>query len=150
MSMTRGTAFRLSAPGALLVALSGCYNNAVLNARVAPLRGVASPPICAQAVCTEQWQRAQLWIANHSKWKIQTSTDVVIQTFNPVGMEASYGFAVSREPLGEGRYRITMKMACGNALGCNPSADDVTAAFYHYVASGTDILVGAGNLSGIR
>lgn len=98
--------------------------------------------------CSEQWQRAQLWLAKHSKWKIQTATDAIIQTFNPTGYDPSYGFSVTKEPLGGGRYRITMELACGNPFGCSPKSEDVRAAFYYYVQTGNDLLAGIGNLGG--
>ena len=116
---------------------------------LAPAR-LSVAPMCEGADCTDMWQRAQLWVANHSKWKIQTATDVLIETFNPIGYQPSYGFSVTREPLGNGRYRISMALHCGNPLGCDPKATDVLAAFNYYVASGRDVLAGIGNLSGIR
>jgi hypothetical protein len=104
--------------------------------------------VCDDANCDECWERAQLWIVKHSKWKIQTATNVLIQTYNPTGSDPSYGFTVTKEPAGNGRYRITIEMSCGNMFGCSPKAEDVERAFYHYVIHGEDLLVGVRGLGG--
>ena len=139
----------LAAAAALLAIAAGCYNNAALTNALAPAR-TAPIPTCEASSCAEMWQRAQLWVVNHSKWKIQTATDVVIETFNPVGYDASYGFTITKEPQGSGKYDIMMKASCGNAFGCNPKMNDVWNAFNYYVGTGRDVLSGVGNLSGIR
>ena len=93
---------------------------------------------CSGDDCSLCWDRAQLWLVGHSKWKIQTATNAVIQTFSPAGSEPSYGFTVTKEPDGTGAHRIRLSMSCGNMLGCSPKPVDVARAFYHYVETGED------------
>jgi len=82
-------------------------------------------------------------------WKIQSATDVVLQTYAPINHEVSYGFAVTREPSVDG-YRIGMTLQCGNLLGCDLQPADVRRAFYHYVVSGQDVLGNLGYVGSIR
>jgi hypothetical protein len=142
---------RAAALVAIAIVVAGCYRNAALEQAIAPLRYTSGgQPLCDQSSCTEQWQRAQVWISNHSKYKIRTATDVLIDTFNPTGYDPSYGFTVTREPVGDGQYAIAMRAVCGNFLGCKPRIEDVGTAFYSYVRTGQDALLGVRNLSGIR
>lgn len=140
--------------GALVISVpllaAGC--NAVSNrlqARLAPAANIGDSVVCSNG-CKEEWERAQLWIAKHSLWKIQISTDVLIQTYNPASDLPSYGFSITKEPTGSGNYVIRMSMACGNMFGCDPKPIDVKNAFYYYVKTGTDLLDGQGNLGAIR
>lgn len=104
----------------------------------------AGPVICDTG-CAESWQRAQFWINKHSKMKIQTATDVLVQTFNPSSGAIQYGFTASREPLGGGKYRITLEAVCADLMKmCNPRTEDVVAAFNYYVATGRDVLAESG------
>jgi hypothetical protein len=131
-------------------ALAGCEATISkrLQAPLAAASAVDSPVTCQP--CTTEWQRAQLWLTAHSKWKVQTATDVVLSTYSPVDADVSYGFTVTKEPLASDRYRITVRMQCGNPLGCDPLAPDVRRSFYHYVRTGDDLLIGAGYLGSIR
>jgi hypothetical protein len=131
-----------------VAALIGCTS---MSERLQPAlaRSQHSTPVtCAD--CTVQWQRSQLWLTAHSKWKLQMATDVVLQTFNPVNDSPSWGFTVTREPESAGGYRIVLAGVCGNIFGCDPSIADVDRAFYHYVATGEDILAGAPVFGAIR
>jgi len=91
-----------------------------------------------------------LWIVKHSKWKIQTATDVLIETYNPTGDDPSYGFTATKEPIGSGQYTIKLGLDCGNMLGCDPRQADIVAAFNYYVASGTDVLASMSHGSAVN
>lgn len=99
--------------------------------------------------CKTEWERAQLWLVKHSAWKIQSATDVLLQTYSPVNSEPSYGFIITKEPIAGGRYNINMSLHCGNLFGCSPRPVSVLKAFAYYVTTGTDVLAGH-QLSGIR
>lgn len=120
-----------------------------LQPTLEPAANIGTSVTC-QDGCKAEWERAQLWIANHSKWKMQISTDVLIQTYNPVNHDVSYGFAVTKEPIGNGRYLIRLALACGNLYGCDPKPIDVSKAFYYYVKNGRDLLQGQGYMGAIR
>jgi hypothetical protein len=131
-------------------ALAGCATtNPGLVSALAPAADIGASVQCASG-CKEEWERAQLWLAKHSRWKIQLATDVLLQTFNPSQSEPSYGFSATKEPSGGGAYIIRMEMVCGNMFGCNPKPVEVRNAFYYYVKHGTDLLSGQANLIGIR
>lgn len=100
-------------------------------------------PVTCDTNCTTAWQRSQLWLVKHSRWKIQTATDVLLQTYNPPDQDTSYGFTVTREPVGDGRFTIRMALQCANFIRCDPARSDVLAAFNHYVATGEDVLATA-------
>lgn len=99
---------------------------------------------CDSTDCTVQWQRAQVWLSRHSAWKIQTATDVMLETFNATHNDATYSFRVTREPLSGGRYDIRMEPVCqGHAITkCSPKAEDVKKAFFYYIDTGKDVLDG--------
>lgn len=101
-------------------------------------------PVECDSGCVIEWQRAQLWIDRHSKMKIQTATDVIVQTFNPSSSGGpAYGFTAQKTPLGSLRYRITVEPQCVKALiGCTETPEDLAAAFYYFVATGADVLQG--------
>ncbi len=128
----------------------GCASTSPrLAAALAPAAGIGNNVSCQEG-CREEWERAQLWIAKHSMWKIQTATDVLIQTFSPMRQETSYGFSIMKEPAGSGNYTIIMDLQCGNALGCSPKPIDVRNAFYYYVKHGKDLIAGQGYMGSIR
>lgn len=72
---------RILLGAALFATLSGC---AVSQLTPAQLQEANDPLICSgKEECDLFWQRAQIYIANHSFWKIQIANDVVIQTYGP-------------------------------------------------------------------
>lgn len=134
---------------ALLVVLVGCSmtSNRIQSA-LAPAVNMPSGLFC-EGACRDEWTRAQLWIANHAQWRIELATEAVIRTAHPLTSDPSYSFSVTKEPRSGGAM-IRLTMACGNLYGCDPTQDDVGRAFYYYVKTGTDLLVGQGYLSAIR
>ena len=130
----------------------GCMGtSALITTALAPAQGIGASVLCDSG-CVRHWQRAQLWLANHSAMKIQTATDVLLQTYNTTGYEPSYSFSVTKSPMEMARsYRIEITLACGNPLGCSPDALSVRNAFLYYVKTGEDLLVGkVGGGNGIR
>jgi hypothetical protein len=119
----------------LLIGLTAC---AAKKLDLGPAAGAG--PVTCDSPCAAEWERAQLWIVKHSKLKIQVATDVTIQTYNPPDQSTYFGFAATKEPVSEGKHRITLGVACVNLISCLSRPEDVKAAFYYYVASGTDIL----------
>lgn len=130
--------------------IAACNGNPAVTTAVTPARLIVGDYVDCDASCTLEWQRAQLWLAKHSAWKIQSSSEVIIQTYNGTQYSPTYAFNVTKEPTGSGTYRISMGLACGNALGCNPNALDVRTAFLYYVKTGKDVLVGVGGMSAIH
>lgn len=116
---------------------------------LAPAQGMGTYAECGGLMCRECWERAQLWVAKHSRRKVQIATDVMIETYNPGDHEPEYAFKVIKEPIGGGVYRIQISMVCGNMFGCSPEETDIQRAFVFYVLRGKDLLVGLGDLGGI-
>ena len=122
--------------------LAGCATSAEIVTALEPAQGMPSEVRCSDP-CTDEWQRAQFWIGTYSGWKIQTATDVMIQTFNPSEQSAERGFTVTREPLGNGEYAIRLGQSCANFIGCGSAKDlEVEQAFLYYVQTGTDLVRG--------
>ncbi len=120
-----------------------------LQAPLAPAAGMGGGVRCA-APCQAEWTRAQLWLVNHAQWKLQLVNDVLLQTYNPTTGDPTYGFTVTKEPQSDGSGMIRMTVFCGNLYGCDPKPPDVGKAFYYYVSTGVDLLLGLGYLSAIR
>lgn len=140
------TTIRLCMLAASSILLGGCL--AATPVMLGPAANAG--PVTCDTNCTTSWERAQLWLAKHSRWKIQTATDVMIQTYNPPEHDTSYGFTATREPLGGGRYTITLTLHCANFIRCDPKESDVVSAFNYYVATGEDILATAKHGSAVN
>ena len=122
--------------------LVGCATSGEIITALEPARDMPREVRCEDP-CTDEWQRAQFWIATYSSWKIQTSTDVLIQTFNSSDDSTYRGFTVTREPVGGGEYVIRLGQGCDNFLGCASATDiEVEQAFLYYVQTGTDLVRG--------
>ena len=122
--------------------LAGCATSAEIVTALEPARDMPSEVRCSDP-CTDEWQRAQFWIGTYSGLKIQTATDVMIQTFNPSDNSTQRGFTVTREPVGGGEYVIRLGQYCDNLLGCGSAKDpEVEQAFLYYVQTGTDLVRG--------
>ena len=138
--MTRSTTVRtMSVLAITCILVAACVGTRPIMLGAAANAG----PVTCDTNCTTAWERAQLWIAKHARWKIQTATDVLIQTYNPPEQDASYGLIATKEPVGGGRYTIRLALRCANFIRCNPSQADVASAFNHYVATGEDVLLTA-------
>ena len=133
----------------LLVAslsLSGCasyWENVIAEqdaqaGRVAALQAeiAKTTPSCAGEVdCRAKWEAAQLWVQKNAGYKIQTVTTVVIETYNPVEGGTGMAFSVTKEPLGENRYRIFARASCYYATSCVETAPGAVLEFNRAVAA---------------
>jgi|GEM_PF-2770762 len=128
------------------VGLSACAStSAELMTALAPAASIGTSVECDSG-CKIEWQRAQFWLAKHATTKVQTATDVTIQTYNPRPDAPEYSFSVAKEPIGGDRYRISADAFCGSMLGCSPKKIDVRNALLYYVKTGDDLV--AGKVSG--
>jgi|LSQX01.3.fsa_nt_gb hypothetical protein len=148
-------------PCKILVLLSvlffaSCITNPVssqLQPYVSCLKSYPSGLPCPKD-STQEWERAQVWLARHSQWKIQIATNALLQTYNPPSNHyiPSYSFMITKEPYGTNQNIIKIAMQCSNMFGGDPKPEDIEKAFYYYVESGVDILHGLGirNLGAIN
>jgi len=121
--------------GIALFILGGCAMSSPANKQKLAEFNSTIPTCNGKADCKVKWQAAQLWVVQNSAYKIQTATDVVIETYNP--SEAGTGLAaeVTKEPMGHGEYKIVVKLWCNNIFGCVPDALDSEIDFNKTVAA---------------
>ena len=118
--------------GLLASALTGCAvrppADPVFTAR-------ANAPLACKdkAQCDYFWQRAQVWISTRSAYKIQTATDVVIQTYGPVGVGLDLAHRAVRENNPDGSGRISIKAMCNNYIRCDPPVEESQLKFKAYL-----------------
>ncbi|HEX3529699.1 MAG TPA: hypothetical protein VH988_21790 [Thermoanaerobaculia bacterium] len=83
----------------------------------------ASIPVCTgDADCVAKWEAAQLWVVHNAGFKLQTVTNVLLETYAPAYASAGITnnpddvgriFAkITKEPIGNGSYRIVPIIAC--------------------------------------
>jgi hypothetical protein len=97
-----------------------------------------SIPTCEGADdCKAKWDAAQLWVVKNAGYKIQTATDVVIETYNPTESGVELAARVTKEPLGGGKYKILVRLWCNNIFGCSPNAHQAALAFNKAVGEAT-------------
>lgn len=93
-------------------------------------------PVCSgEADCKAKWEAAQLWVVHNAGFKIQTATDVVIETYNPTRSSPSLAARVTKEPLGSGQYRIVVSVWCDNIFGCVPDGWQAATNFNQVVGA---------------
>lgn len=132
---TKNITMKKHAPVLLLAAaLVGCAMN---NAADLEAARRITPTCSAGADCDAKWDAAQLWIVKNAGFKMQTTTNVVLQTFGPstaTSSSTNLAVTVTREPDGPQRFRIVARMSCGNPFGCSPEAPAALLAFNRAVS----------------
>src|SRR5436305_3183574 len=96
---------RLSIGAVCAIALSGC----ITAEQQASVTEAAKPITCrAGADCDAKWSKASSWIAEHSKYKVETNSDTLIQTSGPSTLETdpSPRYKVAKLMKGPGEYTI--------------------------------------------
>lgn len=97
---------------------------------------VAPPPplFCkAKDECDLFWRRAQVWLAQNSKYRIQSATDTVITTHGPTPHSIERAYQVTRIPGANGIDEITIESGCANIFGCTTDKIEREASFKRYV-----------------
>ena len=110
------------------VALSGCIPPVppVTSDEIAEMD--KKVPVCkGDADCKAKWEAAQLWVVHHAGRKIQTVTDVLIETYGPGrdGNSSAIAARVTKEPIGDGSYRVTVTLECANPYMTHVLVDSV-------------------------
>jgi hypothetical protein len=92
------------------------------------------PVLCtSKTQCDLYWQRAQAWVANNSGYRIQTATDIVIETYGPVSTQTGLAFRITKVPDDKDGARIYVLPGCANVFGCTPTPTDAAIAFKRFV-----------------
>jgi hypothetical protein len=106
---------------ALVAVITGCATP--IHPDVA--RQAETPLACKNKTeCDLFWQRTQVGIAKHADWRIQTATDVVIQTFGPGAHSPSLAYMATRQNNSDGSGRISINANCDNMFGCQPARSE--------------------------
>jgi hypothetical protein len=83
----------------------------------------ASTPYCtSEPDCNAKWAAAKIWVVKHAEYKIQTISDVLIQTVGPFEFQGDLAASVRKESMGAGKYAIKAVIKCGSNEGCMPDA----------------------------
>lgn len=117
-------------------ALCGCATPPEVQAKQSEF--LRTIPTCTGVDdCNAKWDAAQLWIVHNAGWKIQTQSNVLIETYNPVESSPRIAVRVTKEPIGGGKYMLVVKVWCNNVFGCQPDAWDAAIDFNRHIASVT-------------
>lgn len=116
----------------ITLAMTGCVTPAQRQAKQA--RVDAAMPVCmTDRQCDAQWAAAQTWVSQHCGMKIQTSNDVLIETYGSPPNSTSTACRVNKQKAGKHGAVLQMWAGCSNMFGCIPSWDDQLVAFGEYV-----------------
>jgi hypothetical protein len=86
--------------------------------------------------CAAKWDAAHAWVVQHAGYEIQTSTDLLIQTFDAVdSSDMALMATVRKESIGAGKYRIVAQLSCRNLFGCATNPGKATLDFNRTVAA---------------
>jgi hypothetical protein len=80
------------------------------------------------------WGRAQSFIAKHSSFKLQNTTDYVIQTYYPTSGDAQFGYKVIKTEMNNG-VEITVDCFTGNVF-MQKDADTNAHILAYYLKTG--------------
>lgn len=120
----------------LLGSLTGCP----VRTDPALLAAANEPVLCQKGDdCDMKWSRAQQWVLKNSNWKLQTATDMLLQTFNGPAEATESSFTVSRVARGNGVSEILFESGCGNWIGCIPDGLTLKARFVRFVNQGAAV-----------
>jgi hypothetical protein len=80
------------------------------------------------------WQRAQVFVANYSSMKIQTSTPNVLETYTPFGSDVTFGYSINRLDVGDST-EFNVKCVYGNMFSGGDAVNNAHLAAL-YIATG--------------
>ena len=117
---------------AAAVGAAGCSTRGQVDPDVMQI--ATTPLTCSgKAECDLWWQRAQTWVTDNSKYKVETSTDTLIQTAGPDGGKRALAYQITRAPNPDGTATIGFAAHCDGSLGCKPNPWEAGADFKQYV-----------------
>jgi len=130
------TRLSVSTLAAGIALLAGCSTQGQVSGNT--MEQATAPLTCTnKAECDAWWGRAQVWVTNHSEYKMQTVTDSIIQTTGPSGGKRALAYQITKTPSNEGTATIGFAAHCDNMLGCEPNPWKAGADFKQFVRGGT-------------
>ena len=100
------------------------------------LRTEASRPVQCRAGedCAVKWGRALQWVRDHSAYRLDQSSDMVISTKGPLAYSGTPAFTITKVAKGGGIYTIEYRAGCYTPDGCHPDMLlSLKASFIGYV-----------------
>src|SRR5579871_4902653 len=95
--------------------LAGCATQPTPDETAA----ASQPVTCSnEADCRAKWSRALDWVLQNSSWRIQTQTDLLIETYPGDQYTPLLSYSISRVDGADGTARIEFRAGCQNFLGC--------------------------------
>jgi hypothetical protein len=120
---------------ALCVAAAGCSTQGQVDPDVMQI--ATTPLTCSSKTeCDTWWQRAQTWVTGHSKYKLDASTDTLIQTAGPDGGKRALAYQITRTRNPDGTATIGFAAHCDGSMGCKPNPWEAGADFKEFVRTG--------------
>ena len=119
---------RVSIAAAAALVLCGCIT-------AEQQASVAEPPkpiTChAGPDCNAKWSRAAGRVTEHSKYKLETSAESLIQTSGPSAFETdpSPTYKITKVAAGPSEYTIELTGGCDSVFGCTPTIPVAQADF---------------------
>ena len=86
--------------------------------------------------CELYWQRAKVWISSNAYYRVQLSSDSVIETYGPLAGRMELAYRVLKIPDAAGGARITVVAECGNVFRCVPTVTEALVAFKRFASAG--------------
>lgn len=118
----------------LSLVLAACASSPERQAKMEEINRTI-PTCSGEKDCKAKWEMAQVWIVKNAGYKLQTATDVLLQTYSPTGSSTSIGVRALKEPVGAGRYNIMVSVWCDNIFGCFPDAHAAAIDFNRTVGA---------------
>jgi hypothetical protein len=120
---------------AALAVLAGCASQDQVSSTV--MEQATQPLTCmSRAECDAWWSRAQVWVTNHSEYKIQTVTNSIIQTAGPSSGKRALAYQITLTPTNDATATIGFAAHCDSPLGCDPNPWAAGADFKQFVRNG--------------
>jgi hypothetical protein len=95
----------------------------------------ATQPIIPESEIKDAWARAQVFLNLYGELKIQTATDYALNTYNPIQYDARCAFAITKVPIGDGKYKIALQCYTNNIF-CGSKVNRYSQIAYYYILTG--------------
>ena len=108
--------------------LSGCLG----SEQQVSLQDAPKPITCKPGKdCEAKWARANAWITEHSKYKVEAKSDSMIETAGPSTFETdpSPSYKVRKLAIGAEQYAIEFSGECDSMFACTPALPTAQADF---------------------
>lgn len=112
----------------------GCAPSQQRTAQIAQFNSTV-PECVGEQDCKDKWSAAQIWVSRNCGMKIQIANDTIINTYNSSRNSTRLAANVTKEPMGNDKYRIIIRTGCNNIFGCSPDAVEAAIEFNNYVAA---------------